>query len=104
MRNRLIGRGVLAVVLAGVLVPDAAWVTGRAQDLSGKRPMTFADLQRMKRVSDPQISPSGKWGMVSVTDVELEKNYKESHLWVVLIDGSAKQREITFWREGESGG
>ena len=45
--------------------------------------MTFADLQRMKRVSDPQISPSGKWVMFSVTDVDLEKNTKVNHLWVV---------------------
>jgi dipeptidyl aminopeptidase/acylaminoacyl peptidase len=104
MRNRLVGRGVLAVVLAGVLVPCAAWVMGRAQDLSGKRPMTFADLQRMKRVSDPQISPSGKWVMFSVTDVDLEKNSKVNHLWVVSIDGSTKQRQVTFWTEGESGG
>jgi dipeptidyl aminopeptidase/acylaminoacyl peptidase len=92
------------VVLAGVLVPDAAWVMGQAQDLSGKRPMTFADLQRMKRVSDPQISPSGKWVMFSVTDVDLEKNSKVNHLWVAPIDGSAKERQGTFWTEGESGG
>src|SRR6201992_3369223 len=104
MRNRLVGRGVLAVVLAGGLVPDVAWVTGLAQDLSGRRPMTFADLQRMKRVSDPQISASGKWVMFSVTDVDLEKNSKVNHLWVTPIDGSAKERQVTFWKEGESGG
>ncbi len=34
----------------------------------------------MKRVSDPQISPSGKWVMFSVTDVSLEKNTKVNHL------------------------
>jgi dipeptidyl aminopeptidase/acylaminoacyl peptidase len=104
MRNRSVHRGVLAVVLAGVLVPAAAWVMGQAQDLSGKRPMTFADLQRMKRVSDPQISPSGKWVMFSVTDVDLEKNLKVNHLWVVPIEGGAKERQVTFWTEGESGG
>src|ERR1700754_2977023 len=104
MRNRLVGRGVLAVVLAGVLVVNAGWVMGQAQDLSGRRPMTFADLQRMKRVSDPQISASGKWVMFSVTDVDLEKNSKVNHLWVTPIDGSAKERQVTFWKEGESGG
>ena len=49
--------------------------------------MTFADLQRMKRVSDPQISPSGRWVMFSVTDVDLEKNTKVNHLWVVPMAG-----------------
>src|ERR1035437_5932246 len=52
-----------------------------------KRPMTFADLMAMKRVSDPQISASGKWVMFSVTDVSLEKNTKVNHLWVVALGG-----------------
>ena len=65
--------------------------------------MTFADLQRMKRVSDPQISPSGKWVMFSVTDVDLEKNAKVNHLWVVPMAGG-RERQVTFWKEGEWGG
>jgi dipeptidyl aminopeptidase/acylaminoacyl peptidase len=85
--------------------------------------MTFADLQRMKRVSDPQISPSGRWVMFSVTEMDLEKNLKANHLWVVPMgsgsggeaDSSASlrndnqkngaaERQVTFWKEGESGG
>jgi dipeptidyl aminopeptidase/acylaminoacyl peptidase len=97
---------VLSAVLPGMLVAllAGAWVMGWAQDSAGKRPMTFADLQRMKRVSDPQISPSGRWVMFSVTDVDLEKNSKVNHLWVVPIEGGAKERQVTFWTEGESGG
>jgi len=111
-----------------------------SRDGAEKRPMTFADLQRMKRVSDPQISPSGKWVMFSVTDVDLEKNSKVNHLWVVPLGGGENERreadssaalrndnqsalqndkqsspqndqqrgkaerQVTFWKEGESGG
>ena len=60
---------------------------GAVGQATAKRAMTFADLMAMKRVSDPQISPSGKWVMFSVTDVELEKNTKVNHLWVVPLDG-----------------
>ena len=49
--------------------------------------MTFADLMAMKRVSDPQVSPSGKWVLFSVTGVSLEKNTKVNHLWVVPLAG-----------------
>jgi hypothetical protein len=52
---------------------SAAW----GQDVAvskAKRPKTFKDLQAMKRVSDPQISSSGKWVLFSVTEVNLEKN------------------------------
>ncbi len=67
-----------------------AW--GQTPGTSGsKRPMTFADLQAMKRVSDPQISPSGKWVMFSVTDVSLEKNTKVNHLWVVPLPTAAQR-------------
>jgi len=65
--------------------------------------MSFADLQGMKRLSDPQISPSGKWVMFSAVDVDLKANTKVSHLWVVPI-GGGRERQVTFWKEGESEG
>jgi dipeptidyl aminopeptidase/acylaminoacyl peptidase len=102
MMNRTVCTGVLAVALAAAWA--GSWAQGVGADaLSGKRPMTFADLQRMKRVSDPQISPSGKWVMFSVTDVDLEKNAKVNHLWVVPMVGG-RERQVTFWKEGEWGG
>ena len=70
---------------------------------SAKRPMTFEDLQKMKRVSDPQVSPSGKWVMFSVTDVDLAANSKVNHLWVVPTDGSSKESQLTAG-VGESSG
>jgi hypothetical protein len=112
----LVRTGVLVAMVAG------PWVGGGAQDVASswdtvsgtarvKRSMTFADLERMKRVSDPQISPSGKWVMFSVTEVDLQKNSKVNHLWVVPMDGSAavaasaskQERQVSFWSEGESG-
>ncbi|MBB5342256.1 alpha/beta hydrolase family protein [Tunturibacter empetritectus] len=150
MKRRAIRAGVLALSVVGIW----AWAGGRmlAQGFGpdsdsllggavGRRPMTFADLQRMKRVSDPQVSPSGRWVMFSATDVDLEKNTKVNHLWVVPMaaapaDGAGKadssaalrndkqksgadgqpksgadgpvkgrtERQVTFWKDGESGG
>ena len=74
-----------------------------AAQQSAKRPITFADLMAMKRVSDPQISPSGKWVLFSVTDVSLEHNTKTNHLWIVPLDGSAKEHQLTTG-DGESNG
>jgi dipeptidyl aminopeptidase/acylaminoacyl peptidase len=76
----------------GALGTDKQGALGTDQ---AKRPMTFADMMAMKRVSDPQISPSGKWVLFSVTDVSLEKNTKVNHLWVVSLDGSAPERQVT---------
>ena len=63
-------------------------VSAAAQDSPRKRPMTFADLMAMRRVSDPQVSPSGKWVLFSVTDVSLERDSKANHLWVVPLAGT----------------
>src|SRR6267154_1458656 len=99
MRNRLVFTGLLAAACAGAWVASSAQDARAAGDLAGRRPMTFADLQRMKRVSDPQISPSGKWVMFSVTEVDLEKNSKVNHLWVVPMgvvpagDGSGREAD-----------
>ena len=81
-----------AALLVGVLGFGVAGGQGSA---SGKRPMTFADLMAMKRVSDPQVSPSGKWVLFSVTDVSLEKEYEgESSLggagWIPPVAKSGR--------------
>jgi len=85
------------------------WAAG-GQTVAAKRPMTFADLMAMKRVSDPQVSVSGKWVLFSVTDVSLEKNTKVNHLWVVPLEAGIKEqgsgikeRQVTSGG-GESGG
>jgi dipeptidyl aminopeptidase/acylaminoacyl peptidase len=69
----------------------------------GGRPMTFADLQKIKRLGDPQISLSGKWVMFSAVDVDLKANTKTSHLWVVPVKGGP-ERQLTYWRGGETNG
>jgi dipeptidyl aminopeptidase/acylaminoacyl peptidase len=92
----------LLTVCYGVGFGQGAAGVGAAGVGVAKRPMTFADLMAMKRVSDPQISPSGKWVLFSVTDVSLEKNTKVNHLWVVPLAGGP-ERQVTS-NTGESFG
>ncbi|MDW5264861.1 MULTISPECIES: S9 family peptidase [Acidobacteriaceae] len=107
---------ILGTVLGGValgqstgVASNEATVTDLAAALS-ERPMTFADLQRMKRIDDPQVSPSGKWVMFAATDVDLAANTKVSHLWVVPLKGGhvtaspSSEKQVTFWKEGETEG
>ena len=96
---------IVAVVLGGVafgqdMVAASAEVAGAG---SGRRPMTFTDLQQFKRIDDPQISPNGRWVMFSAVDVDLAANSKVSHLWVVPLKGG-QEKQVTFWKEGETNG
>jgi dipeptidyl aminopeptidase/acylaminoacyl peptidase len=62
---------------------------GASAQQTAKHPMTLDDLARLKRVSDPIVSPGGKWIAYTVghTDVKADKN--ETDLWMVSWDGTA---------------
>src|SRR5215469_10630751 len=90
----------LRACVVGVVLGGASFGTAAALgQQSGKRPMTFEDLQQIKRISDPQVSANGKWVMFAAVDVDLAKNTKTSHLWVVPLasEGAAQgsERQLT---------
>ena len=62
------------------LVPFA---TGQAA--AAKRPMTFEDMMKMKRLGETAVSPDGKWLAYSVTTVDLAQNTKTAELWLQAI-------------------
>ncbi|HEU4983893.1 MAG TPA: S9 family peptidase [Acidobacteriaceae bacterium] len=85
-----------AIVLLGFLFSLAAAAQAR-------RPMTFNDLMAMRRLGDISVSPDSRWVMYSATDVDLAKNSKTSHLWIVPTAGGPA-RALTDSLAGESRG
>jgi len=57
-----------------------------------KRPFTFEDMMKLKRVGAPVPSPDGKWVVFDCIDVDLEANTKISHLWIVPANGGESRR------------
>ena len=56
------------------------------------RPIGLADMFRVKRVSDPRISPDGKWVAYVVGVVDKEANRVNTDIWIIPIGGGdAKQ-------------
>jgi dipeptidyl aminopeptidase/acylaminoacyl peptidase len=47
--------------------------------------MTFADMMKMRRLGDTDVSPDGKWLVYSVTDVDLAQNTRTPKLWIQPI-------------------
>src|SRR6266850_301436 len=60
-----------------------------AQTPSQKRPFTFEDMMKLKRVGAPVPSPDGKWVVFDCVDVDLEANTRISHVWIVPASGPA---------------
>jgi dipeptidyl aminopeptidase/acylaminoacyl peptidase len=60
--------------------------------VAAKRPMTFEDLMKMKRLGATAVSTDGKWLAYEVTTVNLEENTKTVELWVQAIAGGEPRR------------
>ena len=59
---------------------------------SAKKPISFDDFIRIKRVSDPQVSPQGDLIAFVVTEMEKEKNSSNSNIWIVPLSGGEPRR------------
>jgi dipeptidyl aminopeptidase/acylaminoacyl peptidase len=59
---------------------------------SQTRPISFEDFIRIKRVSDPQISPKSDLIAYVVTEMDKEKNTSNSDIWIVPLSGGKPLR------------
>ncbi len=72
-----------------------------AQTPTKKRPLTPGDLYRLQTVSDPQVSPDGKWVAYGVSTVDSTKDKRNSDIYMVSWDGR-ETVQITNTPDGES--
>ncbi len=56
-----------------------------------KRPFTFEDMMKLKRIGEPVPSPDGKWVLFAAVDVDLAANKKTSHIWIVPLAGGQER-------------
>ncbi len=80
---------IASFALAGSLL---AQTSPTASTTGAKRPFTFEDMMKLKRVGAPVPSPDGKWVVFDAVDVDLEANTKISHLWIVAAAGGDARR------------
>ncbi|MFI5251851.1 MAG: S9 family peptidase [Bacteroidota bacterium] len=57
-----------------------------------KRAMTLDDMFAIKRVTDPQISPDGKWIAFTITVPDKDANSTQSHIWIMPSTGGSAKR------------
>ncbi len=55
-------------------------------------PFSVHDLLGMDRISDPQISPDGRWIVFVLKQTDLQENLYRTDLWLVDVDGSEPRR------------
>jgi dipeptidyl aminopeptidase/acylaminoacyl peptidase len=67
-----------------------------AQDADG-RPMTFLDMQHLRSVGDPAVSPDGDWLLYTLRtpDWQEDRNQTDIHM-VSMSQGVSSSRRLTF--------
>jgi dipeptidyl aminopeptidase/acylaminoacyl peptidase len=88
----------IAVVVAGLVVGVLA---GAPQAQLSKRPIALDDLARLHTVGDPQVAPDGKWVAYTVETVDVEKDKRDTDLWMASWDGSEQIRLTATNDRGE---
>lgn len=63
--------------------------------------MTPQDIYRLQTISDPQLSPDGKWASYIVSTVDTTKDKRNADIWMVSWDGS-QSVQLTSGPEGET--
>src|SRR5688572_16868399 len=76
-------------ILAVLLFIASTILPARAKGL------TVDDMLAMQRVSDPQVSPDGKWVAFSVRDTDFDANRGRFDVWLAAVDGSSVRRLTT---------
>src|SRR6185503_9728577 len=59
-----------------------------------RRAITFEDFIALKNVSDPQLSPDGKWVAYAVSVPSLQDNRGISRVWVAEL-ATGRSRQLT---------
>jgi dipeptidyl aminopeptidase/acylaminoacyl peptidase len=82
----------IALILLAALSPvtlchAAQDASPSAQSSSAKRTLTIDDYFRIKAVTDPQISPEGKWVAYVVTTHGLKDDKDHDRIWMVPSEG-----------------
>ncbi|MGH7598153.1 MAG: prolyl oligopeptidase family serine peptidase [bacterium] len=72
-----------------------------AADEKDPHPFSIHDMLAMDRISEPQVSPDGKWVVFTLRKADLEANRGRTDLWLVGTDG-AGLRQLTSHPSGDS--
>jgi tricorn protease-like protein len=63
-----------------------------AQTQDETHPFSIHDMLAMDRISDPQVSPDGKWIVFTLRKTDMEANRGRTDLYLVGTDGKGLRR------------
>jgi dipeptidyl aminopeptidase/acylaminoacyl peptidase len=73
----------------------------KAKEQQPSRPFTINDLLKVRRVSDPQLSPDGRWIAYTIADTDKAANKRITQIYLISSDGG-EPRLITNEKQSSS--
>ncbi len=83
------------IVVLLILTQQSPQHEASAQEAGRKRGITAEDYFAFEFLSDPRISPDGKWVAYVVTTIDQKQNRRQSNIWIAATDGSSTPRQFT---------
>lgn len=78
-----------------ILYVVAALIIGAHASFAAPRPFSADDLVRLRRVSEPAVSPNGNHVAFTVRETDMAADRGRTDVWVRNIDGNAEPRRLT---------
>ncbi len=78
----------LLLLCLGLLAASGLAAQTQPQAPAAKRLITLDDMAKFKVVGDPQRSPDGQWVAFTVSTTDVEKDKRNTGIWMVSWDGS----------------
>jgi dipeptidyl aminopeptidase/acylaminoacyl peptidase len=75
-----------------IILMLASVVSGKTQ--APARPLTIDDLLKIRRVSDPQLSPDGRLVAYTIADTDKAANKRTTQIYLISVDGG-EARQLT---------
>ena len=85
----------MKTLLKGALAVSLLLTCAAAQSVRGPRGITAEDYYAFEFLSDPRLSPDGRWAAYVVTTVDQRQNRRLSQIWLAATDGSLTPRQFT---------
>ena len=78
----------------GSILSLAVWLALSPLAAAGAQPLTFEAFMKVKRVTDAQLAPDGKWIAFVATVMDVEANRGNSDIWLIPTQGGVP-RQLT---------
>jgi dipeptidyl aminopeptidase/acylaminoacyl peptidase len=88
------------IAVVGALLVAVASSAAQQPTAVGSRPMTFLDMQHMRQIGNPEVSPDGRWLLYTLSVPDWKNARRQTDIHIVSTEqGVASTKQLTFTKD-----